>query len=74
MFTTEDLNDLIDDYMTNCNNRPTRKGLALWLHISVGTVNNVIAGYYNHKPYGLKPHITRVIANKDFEIVRSLFG
>lgn len=76
MFTTEDLNDLIDDYMTNCNNRPTRKGLSAWLHISTTTIRNVLCGYYgkNHTPYGTVPHISRKIANKDFEIVRSLFG
>ena len=76
MFTTEDLNIMVDDYLSSCNNRPTRQGLAKWLHISTGTIRNVICGNYGrfHTPYGTVPHISRKIANKDFEIVRSIFG
>lgn len=72
MYDTERLNELIDDYLNHCE-APTKKGLAIWLCTSPSTINNVIRGFYNHKPYGLVPHSTRVIDNKDFTLIRSLF-
>ncbi len=72
MYQTEKLNQIIDDYLHN-NKNPTRKGLAQWLHISTSTINRVICGCYNGKIYGIVPHCTRCIANKDFALIRSVF-
>lgn len=73
MYDTERLNELIDDYLNHCES-PTKKGLAIALHTSTTTINNVINGFYNHKPYGLVPHSNRVIDTKDFKIIRALFA
>ncbi len=73
MYDTNTLNLLIDDYLANCGNHPTRKGLAICLHISTSTIYRALCGFYNGKPYGTEPHVTRCIDTKDFMIIRGLF-
>lgn len=73
MYDHERLCTLIDDYMSH-NKKPTRRGLAQWLNISPSTINRVIRGCYNGKIYGIVPHCTRCIDNKDFGLVRSVFA
>lgn len=73
MFTTENLNDLIDDYLKHCDYHPTRKGLAESLNTSPSTIYRALSGFYNHKPYGIVPHNNRIIDTKDFVIIRGLF-
>lgn len=73
MYSTDKLNEIIDDYLNICRGHPTKRGLSIALGTSITTVYNVIRGDYNHVPYGLQPSPTRVIDNCDFEIVRSVF-
>lgn len=74
MYDSDTLNMAIEDYLYHCGDRPpTRQGLADWLSISHQTVNNVINGTYNGFKYGDKPHVNRIIANKDFMLIRALF-
>lgn len=73
MYSTDKLNEIIDDYMNVCKCKPTKKGLAIALGISSTTIFNVIRGYYNNIPYGVQPGPTRIIDNTDFEIIRGLF-
>lgn len=73
MYNHEQLIDLVDCYLIDCEGQPTRQGLADYLEISRQTVNNVINGTYNGFIYTLKPHISRKIANNDFYIIRRLF-
>lgn len=74
MYDTETLTNLCESYMNHCNNRPTKKGLAQWLEISVATIQNYLRGTYNRTGiYTENPCATRRIANKDFGKIRSLF-
>lgn len=73
MYSTDKLNEIIDDYLNMCKCRPTKKGLSLALGTSNTTIFNVIRGAYNGTPYGKEPHYNRVIDNKDFELIRDVF-
>lgn len=73
MYDSEKLTEAVADYMYHCKNQPTRQGLADWLCVSHQTVNNVINGTFNGLPYTNRPHINRIINNKDFALIRSLF-
>lgn len=73
MYNHEQLTEAVADYMYHCHYKPTRQGLADWLCVSLQTINNVINGTFNGLPYTNRPHISRIISNKDFELIRSLF-
>lgn len=73
VYDTKTLVELCDSYMIYCKNQPTKTGLAHWLSISHQTVNNIINGTFNGFSYTDKPHVNRIVANKDFAIVRGLF-
>ena len=73
MYDHDKLLDLVDGYLNECKGQPTRQGLADYLGISHQTISNVINGRFNGFIYTPKPHITRVFANKDFDIIRQLF-
>lgn len=73
MYDSDTLNELVTDYMNHCNCEPTRKGLAIWLGVSHQTISNIINGTYNGFFYTNTPHVNRIVDNKDFWIVRSLF-
>lgn len=74
MYDSDTLNDLVTDYMKHCNNEPTRQGLADWLGVSHQTISNIINGTFNGYCYTTTPHVNRIVDNKDFWIVRSLFA
>ena len=74
MYDTKTLNLMVDDYLNHCRCHPTCKGLADWLHISTSTIYRAISGFYNGKPYGSEPHVSRCFATKDFLIIRGLFA
>lgn len=76
MYDSELLKSAISDYMYHCqknNYRPTKKGLANWLSCSAGTIDNYVHGKFNGLPYSIHPHINRLVANKDFPLIRSVF-
>lgn len=73
MYDSGTLSNLCDSYMIYCKNQPTQKGLALWLSVSQQTVSNYIRGTFNGYDYTNKPHVNRVVDNKDFTIIRALF-
>ena len=77
MFNTESLQAKADEYTGKCyrtHQKPTYKGLASMLNVAPQTIANVYKGTYNHKPYGIIPHHTRCIDNKDFDIIREVFS
>lgn len=74
MYDSDTLNMAIKDYLYHCGDKPpTRAGLADWLSISHQTVSNVINGTFNGFSYTDKPHVNRIIDNKDFVLIRALF-
>jgi len=73
MYDHEKLIDLVDSYMIDCKGHVTRQGLADYLGISHQTITNVINGRFNGFIYTPKPHINRIVDNKDFYIIRQIF-
>ena len=65
------------EYLEYCNKynlRPTYKGLASCLGVSIMTVSHIVSGYYkDNKPYTDKPHVSRCIDNCNFWIIQNLF-
>lgn len=72
MYDTEELQELVSDYLQHCD-KPSRRGLGQVLHTSGTTISNVLRGAYNGRYYGKIPHISRVIDNKDFQLIRAVF-
>ncbi len=73
MFTTESLEKSVNSYMLYCHNKPSKAGLADWLSVSQQTISNICRGEFNGHLYTDKPHVTRIVDNSDFKIIRSLF-
>jgi len=76
MIDTTTLINKVNGYTERCkqrNRKPSYKGLGYVLGISPMTVSNVVNGTFNGHRYTSKPHITRCIDNKDFEILIALF-
>lgn len=78
MITTMELQERISRYRDYCienHKEPTYHGLANVLQISSPTVKHIVDGTYKDgKYYTDHPHVTRIIANCDFDIVRNLFN
>lgn len=74
MYDTEVLTEIVDDYLILSRGHPTKIGLAKRLGASTTTIYNVIRGAYNGTPYGKEPHYNRIVDNKDFCLIREVFG
>lgn len=77
MIATTELQEKVTRYREHCrvnHRKPTYNGMGGLLGISGMTVHNVVNGFYNHKPYGNRPHATRCISNEDFELLQGLFA
>lgn len=76
MIDTTTLINKVNAYRERCkqtNHKPSYKGMGYVLGISPMTISNVVNGTFNGHQYTTKPHITRCIDNKDFEILIALF-
>lgn len=73
MYDSESLEKTVNNYMIHCHNKPSRTGLAQWLSVSHQTISNIISGTFNGHRYTNRPHVSRIVDNDDFEIIRSLF-
>lgn len=74
MYNSETLQGAVADYMYHCKGRPTMSGLASWLSTSASTISHVVHGYYGiGLPYTNQPHVSRIISNQDFPLIRSIF-
>lgn len=73
MYKRGTLEKLINLYLIDCNNKPTKRGLSEALGISTTTVHNVCTGLFNGHPYTQQPHIKRLIDNNDFCLITELF-
>lgn len=77
MITTMELQERISRYRDYCienHKEPTYHGLANVLQISSPTVKHIVTGIYRdgHR-YTDHPHITRIVSNSDFELIRNLY-
>lgn len=77
MIGTTELQKRVNKYSKRCSDnqeQPTYTGLGETLGISVRTIRRIYKGFYDDKhAYTSKPHITRCVANADFELIRALF-
>ncbi len=76
MISTDKLEQLTVEYLKNCNRQqaqPTFRGLGEVLSVSGQTIANVVHGKFNGHDYTDAPHTTRIIDNKDFNIIRDIF-
>ena len=77
MIKTEELMKAVSKYGERCREaqkEPTYSGFASMVGVSAPTIKHVYTGEYRRgKTYTNKPHVTRIISNGDFEIIKDLF-
>ena len=77
MITTTELKEQVMKYRDFCIERqkePTYSGLAAIIGTSAPTIRHIYKGEYrNGKTYTNRPHVTRIVRNDDFELIRNLY-